>query len=378
MNQTQKTRRRVLIAVNDFLIGGAQKLILDLTNEWGDELYDLHLVTFMSFNKKDFFAELPSYVTQHHLPMKGMYDVAGILRVRSFIKDLSPDVILSNLYFSNTVIRVANLGLHRPVVTVEHNTYTNKNMLQHMVDWILSHTSARIIAVSEQVAQFLRDVQHISPKKILVISNGINLAHIKARRSEDSRESVRASLHIEPNEIVILHVGRLVSQKDPILMLRSYALFSKQSQTPSRLLVVGDGDLLTIMKEEVQRLDISTRVIFVGEGDPHPYYMASDIFLSTSRIEGFGLVRAEALAYGLPVVTTATGGVDELIQDGYNGAVVSQREPELIAKEIGRVVTLDRNTLRAQSEASVQKFSIEKTSQEYARVFSDVCKEYVH
>jgi L-malate glycosyltransferase len=268
-------------------------------------------------------------------------------------------------------MRVAAAALAIPVIVIEHNTYKDKNFFQHAVDWALSFVTFKIVAVSQGVAGYLSTRQHISKKKIVVIPNGISIEPLREAQALQTRESVRERLGIAAEELVLLHVGRLVAQKDPGLLLAGFAAFAGSAQEPCRLVMVGGGPLMEELKAQAEGLGISDRVLFMGAGDPNPYYLASDIFVSTSRIEGFGLVRAEALWHGLPVVTTVTGGTSELIHEEENGTLVHERTPETVAEGIRRVLAMDPQHVRANARETAERFSIEKTAQAYVRIINE-------
>lgn len=366
----ETTRSKILLVINDFLTGGAQRLLVDLMQQWDPNLYELHLLTFREYpGRGNLIDSIPPYVRRHHLQARNIFDIKAQMSTRKLIKQLKPAIIISNLYFANTLSRVSLLGDETPVVTVEHNTYRNKNIFQHCVDWILSFKSFKVVAVSEAVREFLISYQRISPSKIEVIANGIALERIERRRARDSRAEIRKSLGIPENEIVILLVGRLVAQKDPLLALRAFARFVEISAgIRSRIVIVGSGELDDQIRTESERLGISELVFLIGEADPHRFYMSADIFLSTSIIEGFGLVRAEALAYGLPVVTTGTGGTDELIRNGQNGIVVLNRDPNKIGEGIQQALAIDKAIVSKNAAMAVNNFSIESTARNYERL----------
>lgn len=371
MKEDEKVKKlTVLLVINDFLTGGAQRLLVDLLRQWDPNMYELHLLTFKEYEARgNLIGSVPPYVKRHHLQVRSIFNARALLATRKLIKSLTPDVIISNLYLANTLTRVSLLGDHTPIITVEHNTYRNKNLLQHCVDWILSFKSFEIVAVSEAVREFLISYKRIGSSKIEVIPNGIDLIRIQKRIASDSRAEIRKSLGIPEDEIVVLLVGRLVVQKDPLLALRAYAHFARVSAgTQSRLVIVGSGELHDQIKAESVKLGIGELVFLMGEADPHRFYMSGDIFLSTSVIEGFGLVRAEALAYGLPVVTTGTGGTDELIRDGSNGIVVPSRDPYKIGEGIQQALVIDKGTVSESAAAAVNKFSIDTTARNYERL----------
>ncbi len=357
-------------------MGGAQKMMADILSHLDTRTYDLHLLILADFADKDSFHSLiPTHITVHQLSITSPYDLRGWGQAIRFLRTLRPATIVSNLYLTNTVMRVAAAFLRIPVIVVEHNTYKDKNFFQHSVDWALSFVSFKIIAVSKGVADYIHIHQHISQKKIEVIPNGLDIRLLRQEKALQTRESARDAMGIASQEFVLLHVGRLVSQKDPSLLLAGFALFAKKSETLCRLIMVGGGPLMESLIDQANELGIQEKVVFTGACNPNPYYMASDIFISTSLIEGFGLVRAEALWYGLPVVTTITGGTSELIQDGETGAHVLERTPQAVAEGIRRVLAMNSQQVRNHAHEVAERFTIEKTVSAYARIIDQSLKQ---
>lgn len=360
------TRIPVAFVVNDFLMGGAQKLLTDIFKYFDNDTYEVHLITLFDFpDRPTLFHLLPPEIRIHTVGMQGIFDIAGWRRLASLLKTQGFCAIVSHLFFANTVTRIVTFFDHVPTITVEHNTYTNKNFLQHSVDWLLAHRTYRIVAVSAEVARFLVRTQHVPLRNIVVIPNGIDFEDLKSHTTLESKETLRASMGLPTDALIVVQVGRLVAQKNPLLALEGFALFSKQTTSRAYFIIVGDGELRGALESTAKRLDVSDQVLFVGTTEPYAYYQVADLFLSTPLIEGFGLVRAEALWYGLPVVTTATGGTDELIQDGSNGVLIENSTPESVAKALGRALVLDRSSMQKQARLTAQNFSIKRTADAY-------------
>jgi len=122
----------------------------------------------------------------------------------------------------------------------------------------------------------------------------------------------------------ILFVGRLESEKDPSLAVRSFA---GAAPADSCLIVVGSGSGRGQLGKLAEELGVADRVFFEGERDSAPYYKVADLVLCTSRYEGYGLVIIEALGSGKPVLSTDVGVAREA------GAIITSREA--FAKSLG-------------------------------------------
>jgi glycosyltransferase involved in cell wall biosynthesis len=140
-----------------------------------------------------------------------------------------------------------------------------------------------------------------------------------------------------------IFVGRLIDQKNPELLLRSFALFKNLSGLQSKLHIVGDGYLLPKLKKLSKTLDIEEDCFFHGwvdNKDIHNFLKGAKTLLSTSRSGGMEIVRLEALASGCAVVTTNTGGTHFFETNSDIGFIISEPNPDSFS--LGMKQSLDK------------------------------------
>lgn len=149
----------------------------------------------------------------------------------------------------------------------------------------------------------------------------------------DVKARVSKKYGIPANEEWCLFVGRLQKQKNPQLMLKSFRKLLDRRPS-ARLVIVGEGNLLSETKALAQELSIQDSVSFVSfvsQESLADFYQASDILLLTSAFEGMPRCVLESLGCGLPVVTTDVGEVKLVVRPGLNGQIVEEADPEVIA-----------------------------------------------
>ncbi len=159
------------------------------------------------------------------------------------------------------------------------------------------------------------------------------------------RERLAGSLGVPNTASWLVFVGRLDSQKDPLLLLAALRKV-RQSHPEVRLLMIGDG----ILRPEVERIcrceDLHDRVKLLGARpatEIAEVLRSSDLFVLSSAYEGMSIAVLEALACGLPVVSTNVGEIDLVLTDGINGYVSKERSPEHLADAVCRALgRLDR------------------------------------
>jgi glycosyltransferase involved in cell wall biosynthesis len=144
-------------------------------------------------------------------------------------------------------------------------------------------------------------------------------------------------LNLSENTRFALFAGRLHPQKDPVLLVRSFA---KLTEPDTHLLIVGDGELAPQVKLEIERLGQTRRISMLGalpRAEVADLHRLSSVCILTSEFEGLPLVALEALACGTPIITTRTGDTPRFLTPR-SGLVCEQRTPEQVAQALAQVL----------------------------------------
>jgi rhamnosyl/mannosyltransferase len=185
-------------------------------------------------------------------------------------------------------------------------------------------------------------------RRVAVIPFGIDVERF--RSANVSTTAIRAVREAAEGPRV-LFVGRLVYYKGVDVLLEAMASLAARAQKPGTLLVIGEGPLEPELRARATALGISNQVRLLGrvpDADLPAYYRAADVFVlpSVARTEAFGVVQVEAMASGVPVVSTnLPTGVPWVNQDGITGLVVPPGDSRALADALGRL--LDDPALRA-------------------------------
>lgn len=168
----------------------------------------------------------------------------------------------------------------------------------------------------------------------VVVPTGVELA------PPMDRQTLRRSLGFKRDEVILLSVGRLAPEKNPLAIIESFALAAKDVPR-AHLAIVGDGPLMNKLKARVHQLGLEPRVRFTGPRNPSEaaaFLAASDALVMTSFNETQGLVVLEAMSHGLPVVAVNEGGAGEQISDGVEGWVTNSHPADL-AKAVTSILS---------------------------------------
>jgi glycosyltransferase involved in cell wall biosynthesis len=199
--------------------------------------------------------------------------------------------------------------------------------------------SKKYIAISHTIKKELMDNFKVPGDNISIIHHGVDLNYFKPASSDqkfmDQRLKVRADLNIKEDDTVLLHVGALNSRKGIFKSLEVLSYLKKQGFKNIKYLAVGQGDQ-KVLQPLIKKYDLEDIVILAPHTkDIRTYYWASDIFFFPTYYEPFGLVILEAMACGLPVMTSNSAGGAELLIDKHSGLLFS---PHNSAEEIAQVL----------------------------------------
>jgi UDP-glucose:(heptosyl)LPS alpha-1,3-glucosyltransferase len=220
------------------------------------------------------------------------------------------------------------------------------------------HRYKKIIAISEMVKKNIIDNYGVPASDIEVIYNGVDLQRFNPGNKERYRTEIRKKYGISDTEFVILFIGSGFERKGVRYLIQAVELLEE----PVTLLIVGKGKLRNLETASHQK------IIFCGpQRENFKYYAAADIFVFPTIYEPFGNVHLEALASGLPVITTKNSGASEILQDGLQGFVIEY--PEDIRKLAEKIQFLyyNRNKLeKMKKDARLfsEQFSLKKHIEE--------------
>ena len=215
-------------------------------------------------------------------------------------------------------------------------------MLRQFITWYipLVLNSRVLICPSPQTAFEVKAETLSSNSKIYVSINGVDTE--KFRPDTLMRKSCRSRLGLTEESFFILNVGRLTSDKGVDILIRAMAELVPEFPNLT-LSIIGVGNERECLEQLTQKLNISDNVRFLGyvpnEKLPE-YYNACDLFVCpTVRVESFGIVIAEAMACGKPVVCSATGGTKYVVEDRINGLLVPVRRVMILAEFMKKIIT---------------------------------------
>ncbi len=234
-------------------------------------------------------------------------------------------------------------------------TYTGEMRLFYR----FAHT---IVGVSKGVADDIMDITGLGRERVKAIHNPVLTPEI----FEQAKQPLDHPWFTEDQIPIIMGIGRLTRQKDFHTLIRAFSEVRKVR--PCRLIILGEGTDLESLRSLARESGVSEAIDFPGfQKNPYAYLSRSNLFVLSSRWEGFGLVLVEAMALGIPVVSTdCPSGPGEILKDGKYGHLVPVEDPSALAKAM--IDTLSKPPDPRLPEYAAGEYSAGKISEKYIQV----------
>ncbi|ADB16122.1 glycosyl transferase group 1 [Pirellula staleyi DSM 6068] len=322
----------------------------------------------------------PALPTMIEMPMhRAIHPLDGVdvWKLAQLIRQHGPfDVVHGHSSKGGALARLAARWMNVPsvytpnaFVTLDPSLSKLKRKMYGMIETWLAKRTASIIAVSYDEQRHAEEHLGIRSELMTVIPNGISPPAFP------DRQATRNRLGLRDDEVVIGFIGRLAHQKAPDVMLDTMALLADVPNV--KLVMVGSGPDEEAVKAQLARLQLQDRVLMLGDVVGLEHFPAFDLFCLSSRYEGMPYVLLEALAAGLPIVSTRVEGVTMTVEPEVNGLIVERDRPAELAAALRRVVTEAqlRSQFAAGSLARAKRFTldamVDSTMQLYRRVIAE-------
>ena len=255
-----------------------------------------------------------------------------------------------------------------------------------LVDHVhLTSSVEKEIFFPKKIFKIIVKITYLFANKIIVVSNGVKKDLVQISEKLEAKikliynplikkkkiklkniSSLRKKIWGKNTKFGILNVGSLKTQKDHFNLIEAFSLLKFQKNC--KLLIIGDGPLKNKLKKYVKSKNLDKEVIFIKfKPNLQKYYETADLFVSSSKWEGFSNVIAESLSYGLSVVSTnCKSGPSEILKKGKYGDLVPIENPKKLALAISKSLQkkYDKNLLIKRSE----DFGVSKISKKYLKL----------
>ena len=341
--------------------GGQNRVIAELSGRLAAR-HDVHIFCFEA-------ADVDPTVNVHIMPcpfrkrliMQEMWIPHAAARA---IDPADYDVILAqggNCFIANaTLVHIAQSELvkaKRLAYAAQLDTPTWERWLR---DWwqkkahrnerrVVLNTRGAVMTVSEQLRRDLITEYSLSDDEVHSTPNGVDHHRFNPTVRERYRDTTRAEMGFSASDFVIIFMGARWREKG---LDRLLGALRKLNAPDIHLMIVGRGEPSSVAN--LIPAELAGNIHFTGSQQPEPYFAAADAFVFPTRVEGFGLVIAEAAACGLPLVVTPAGVGAELCRSGQTGYLVPQADTDEQEAALAQQIADHIAQIRADPDAAAE------------------------
>jgi glycosyltransferase involved in cell wall biosynthesis len=367
------TERKLRVAhiLGNLGYGGLQCRILNLIRELPDFS---HTVVYQSRNKGELHADYAKVSDLRQCPHRRDRRVGFVLDLRTIFRETAPDVVLAHLFGNHTLVSWAAFLADVPTtfgVSTNDPTFYSRSRWKPAV---LAHAARPFcngeIAVSESVALILTSELHLPADRIKVIPNGCPVEEFSARAAA-GRKAAEPANDGTARLFMAASFGRT---RDHVTLVRAVQLLRNNGRRVE--LSVAGGNFSSASRQRAEsltnELGIGDVVRFLGPRSDVPELMgASDIVINATHSEGFGMAVVEAMAAGVPVISTDLPACREVLDGGRCGTLVPHGDAPALATAVQRI--LDDEALRvrlvdAAAERVRLHYHVKRMAADYAEL----------
>jgi len=328
---------RIIHLVLSLAMGGLETWVVNFSKKIKEDRF-LPMVCCLESNM-DLGASLQAYdIPVVTLGKKEGYDFTLPVRLATTIRRYKADLLHTHNWDAHLYGTIAaQIAPVAAIVHTQHGALHDRSWKNDLLRPVLGRLIDRFVGVSEGVSRFAKQSRWVPEQNVMTLVNGID-PDSYGRSTPDTRIKIRQSLSIPRQAPVLINVARMSEVKDQQTLLEAVGLLLPV--IPSlHLMLVGDGELSSRLKEIAVKMGIAESVHFMGvRSDVAVLLGAADLFVLSSISEGISLSLLEAMSAALPVVATDVGGTSSVVVSGKTGLLVPPRNPTALAQAIQTIL----------------------------------------
>jgi glycosyltransferase involved in cell wall biosynthesis len=358
---------RVTLVISSLGGGGAERVLTTLANYWVEQGHQVTIIS-IADDAGDVEYPIDSRVTVRQLSLRAsshtLRDAVGanvgrLRALRAAVRDSRPDGVIAFMTENNILTRFATLGLRKPVIVSERVIY-RRPTIPRFWRWLRPVAYRLSTALVLQTDDSIEQVPKLLHSKVRVIPNPVPPGPRRVVRDQSTQHTLIA-------------MGRLSGEKGFDLLLESFAKIAPKHPDWS-LTIYGEGRLHDDLLAQRDSLGLRDRVNFPGPTrQPRERMAESDLFVLSSRHEGFPNALCEAMATGVPVVSFACDyGPRSIIRDGIDGVLVPNENVDALAVALDRLMSdpAERDRLGNAAVEIVDRFSLPRVAAQWEALIS--------
>ena len=353
--------------------GGAERVLSIMANHLAGKSHDVTLIILEDDSRVSFY-DIDARIHQVSLDVAGasknrlmgiLNNFRRIYKLRTAIRKIQADAIISFMTETNVLTLIAAYGLSTPVVVTEHTDPWQASVagVWKKLRTLLYPRASRTVVLNERAREYFDQSPRI---KTMVLPNPVV---IEADKDHVDQDYQVGSGHL------IIGMGRLSRKKRFDLLIGAYSRVAAK-YSDWNLMILGEGPDRESLEALRDELGLNERVILPGAvRTPHVALKRAEMFVSSSELEGFPMALCEAMACGLPVVAAEYhSAVSDIIEDGQNGILVPKGDSEALAATMIHLINDPRERKRL-AENSVEigtRYSVDAVMERWEQLLKEV------
>lgn len=341
--------KKITLVINSLEAGGAERVLSIMANWWAERGRDVVIITFMEKSANSFYDLAPSTKMVNLSLSKnssgiitGLLNNAGrILELRRAIFASEPDVVISFIDKTNALTALATRGLGIPVILAEHNepSMVDIGRTWEMIRKITYIMADKVVLLSERARGYYS--RRIA-RKAIVIPNPV------MSPPETDTGTVGGSIKAP----FIMSMGRLGHEKGFDLLINAFSMIAGRYPEWS-LVILGEGTMRQELERTRDNLGLGNRVLMPGlVKNPYDYLKKAELYVLSSRYEGFPVALCEAMVSGTAAVSfDCKTGPREIIREGVDGILVPPGDVGKLADSMAMMIGDERKRREYSSNA---------------------------
>ena len=315
------------------------------------------------------------YLEAHQVKMRGRFDPKGIMALCRLIREKKIDIIHTHGYKSDILGLIAARITGIKALSTPHgfdNSKDSKLQLFIKLGCLSLRFFDRVAPLSEELESDMYNVG-ISPAKVRMIMNGVDLDEVESERRKDT-----FPIYPDLDEKRIGYVGQLIYRKRVDHLIDTFDLLYREHKN-IRLIIIGGGPKRSELEEKARSLPSASRIEFLGYREDRLRLLRElNLFCMTSSLEGIPRCMMEAMGMGIPVAAYNIPGVDKLIIHGKTGLMAEFGQVEEL-KECWKRLLFDEkfSTQIAQNGRKhiLENFSAKRMAEEYTHLYGEMMSD---
>lgn len=354
--------KKLLILIDNLMIGGAQNVVLELINNLNFDRYDTAVMCYGIKRNTPIEEKIEAIFPVNYMNIKGnikLFDMARVLRKISMIK---PDIIHAHL--GGITFALPWCLLHRkPLVvtvhTIPEKAFSKRNEKQ--LRFGIKHGNVMLVAVSEDNLNKCKEYFGLNDRNCRFVNNGVD-SDKYFTEPHDGFNFINVASHNENK-----NQGMIIKCLKPVHI----------AHPDTGLILVGDGPAHTEWVRLAERLELSDCVYFPGMvSEPEKFYKKADVYIQSSHREAMPMSVLEALMAGMPVIATNVGGLADVVKN--NGYLVEDSDENAMIDAMMKIIEMDRSdflTMKKLSFKISEKYSSIAMANNYMNIFDEILKK---